>query len=125
MSKKEEWTPMHAAARIACGNLEGEASDRLERSVRLGWEAMRADDMVGEDAEWDYASESIPISTYRLWGAFGECSALRCELEERMEESAIVSGIVSLEQEMRYAYQSAVCRALRFMPDAVASSFDD
>ena len=120
MSKKEEWTPLHAAARIACGNLEGEASARLERSVRLGWEAMRADDMVGEDAEWDYARESAPISTHRLWESFGECSALRCELEEQLEDGSIISGIVSLEAAMRRAYGSAVYRALCFMPDAVA-----
>lgn len=115
MSNAMEWTPLHAAARIACGNLEGEASNRLERSVRLAWESMRADGMIGGGVEWDYAQESSPISTYRLWEAFAECSALRIELEEYFP----IVDAASFDGCMRGAYRDCVARALVFMPAAI------
>lgn len=107
------WTALHAAARIACGDaLDGEAGETLESAVRLAYESRHAEDDL--DA---LAVNTAPVSTFRLWSAFAESSALRIELGEALDG---VGGYVDLESAMSAAFESCVRAALARMPDAVA-----
>jgi hypothetical protein len=113
-----EWTMLHRAARIACGELEGEASDRLERAVRIAWEAMQAGGASVADA-FEYAQDSPPIPTYELWTAFAESSALRLMLADVLGAGPAVSDLVDLDDLMRYSFARCVADSLAVMPGAV------
>lgn len=121
----EEWTPLHAAARMACGEaLEGESTARMERRVRLAWEAM-LNDGVGIETRFEYVRDADPVSTFRVWSEFGESSALRIELESVLEAAGgMVDDMAGLEGMMRSAYRNCISDALGAMPWAVDEASD-
>lgn len=121
----EEWTALHSAARIALGAvLEGEATARMERRVRLAWESMLNDDAGVDEADM-YANDSAPVSTFRLWSEFGGSSGLRSRLSFRLEECGeVIESSSDLDDVMRAAYVDCVRNGLHRMPWAVQEVAD-
>lgn len=120
MDTTEEWTELHGAARLACGEaLEGEASARMERRVRLVWEAMREDGAGMGDVDM-YVQDAAPVSTFRVWSEFGEASGLRSRLAYRVEDCGqVIESVCELEDVMRAAYVDCIRNAVVRMPWAI------